>query len=218
MNGPVPAWLRGLWRRRSITWPDGRRDDTTTVYWLQTASAFVDIRIPAAPRRDRTPLGLARQGGFAGWTELAADRCRWHRQIDFQPPSGRPDEGRLYRLDGVLVEEGVHEPYVEVWERVGAGAGAVRVERAAEGEMLVACGDAFLFARDRPRVLPQAASLEALVRAATGDEEIAALLDCEISFGLRAGGRVPWEIRLSTLPRREGAPLDGVGKRAPVGP
>jgi hypothetical protein len=49
----VPVWLRGLWRRRSIEWPDGRPDDTTIVYWLQTESAFADIRSAKARRSIR---------------------------------------------------------------------------------------------------------------------------------------------------------------------
>jgi hypothetical protein len=214
----VPAWLRGLWRRRSIAWPDGRLDDTTVVYWLQTASAFADIRIPAgrpglgdvaSPFSDAQVRWLARQGGFAGWAELHGDRCRWHRQIDFQPPTGLPDEGRLRWQDGVLIEEGVHEPYVEVWERVAVGTNAVRVARAAgEREMLVVCGDIFLFARARRTPLPPADSLETLVRAAAGGPAIAALLDCEISFGTCAGGAAGWEIRLSTIPARLGCRLD----------
>jgi hypothetical protein len=214
---PVPMWVRGLWRRRSIAWPDGRFDDTTIVYWLQTASAFADIRIPAdrpdlrgltAPPTAEQIGFLARQGGFAGWTELNGDHCRWHRRIDFQPPSGVPDEGRLRWHDGVLIEEGVHEPYVEVWERVAVGAGTVRIAPAAEAdEILVVCGDAFLYAHDRRPPLPAADSLATLIRAAADGAEAARLLECEISFGACARGAIPWEIQLSTIPARQGRAL-----------
>ena len=230
---PVPTWLRGLWRRRSIEYPDGRRDDTTVVYWLQAESAFADIRIPGhrpdlRARGGLTGLSeeeraaLALQAGFAGWTELTGDRCRWHRTIDYQPPSGVPDEGRLRLHDSVLIEEGVHDPYVEVWEPIEcnvqlgpADIATVRptcvahhTEASGRRESLVVCGDVFIYARDRATALPQAVSLEALVRAAAGrPSELVHLLDCEISFGLCRGGRVPWEIRLSTLPFREGGGL-----------
>lgn len=217
----VPPWLRGLWRRQSIAWPDGRVDDTTVVYWLQTASAFVDIRIPADrpdlhDRRgfaalDEAELAwLARQGGFAGWTELDGDCCRWHREIDYQPPNGIPDEGRLrLRTDGTLIEEGIHERYVEIWQPVACGAGAPHVGRLdspddPRHEVLVVWGEVFLYARDRGAVLPHAESLAAL---ASRGADLPALLDCDISLGVREGGRVPWEIRLSTLPFREGQSL-----------
>lgn len=222
----VPAWMRGLWRRRSITCSDGRRDDTTIVYWLQTESAFADIRIPAdrPDLRDRGGLDalsedelaqLARQAGFAGWTELDGERCHWHRVIDFQPPTGVADEGRLRLQDGVLVEEGIHEPYVEIWEPVDCGRAPPDSPRPARLEgarraLLVTCGDAFIHVRDRAVALPRAASLETLVRAAGGRRDaIVPLLDCEISFGSCRGGHLPWEIQLSTLPFHEGRSLVG---------
>lgn len=226
----VPDWLRGLWRRRSIRYADGRYDDTTVVYWLQGDAAFADIRIPAdrpvvrgredlAALADRELLALARQGGFAGWTELSGPRCHWHRQIDFQPPSGLPDQGILHRGDGILIEEGVHERYLETWEAVACGppgADATLAYRvaAAVGGRLVVLGNVFLFARDRRPPLALAPNLAAL--APDGYERRAALLsllDCEISFGRCRGGTLPWQILLSTLPFREGRSLleiDGV--------
>jgi hypothetical protein len=223
---PVPVWMRGLWRRRSIVYSDGRRDDTTRVYWLQTESAFADIRIP----RDRPDLRergdfrglaetelvqLARQGGFAGTTELNGDVCHWHREIDFQPPTGVPDQGRLRMEDGVLIEEGVHDAYVEVWEPVDCGSAPVAGPRPparprrGQSEVLVVWGDVFMLARDRAVALPTAPSLDVLLRGAAGPAARAALLDCEISYGRRGGGQVPWEIQLSTVPFCEGRSLAG---------
>lgn len=225
MTTPVPEWLRGLWRRRSIEYPDGRRDATTIVYWLQTESAFADIRIPIDRPDLRTRTGfdalgeadfpaLAGQAGFAGWTELDGDLCRWQRVIDYQPPTGVPDEGRLRQQDGVLIEEGVHEPYVEVWEPIGrahgspALAGGAKSYRTAR-DILVVWADAFIFARDRSAPLPPAASLATLIGEAGGRrEEIVQLLNCEISFGVRPTTAGPWEIQLSTFPWREGEAFD----------
>jgi len=222
-RGAVPPWLQGLWRRRSLSYPDGRCDTTTRVYWLQTASAFADIRIPAdrpdlrawgrldaLDRADR--LALARQAGFAGWTELCGDHCCWHREIDYQPATGIPDEGRLRRGDGILIEEGIHEPYVEVWEAVSCGDGLTEASerRGSDGqlrEVLVTHGDAFIHVRDRPAQLPAAASLAELLDTVDGKQRRASWLDCAISFGVRTGGALPWEIRLSTLPFLEGSSL-----------
>jgi hypothetical protein len=222
--GMVPHWLRGLWRRRSIRFSDGRYDDTTVVYWLQSESEFADIRIPAGrpavrEREDLAVLGesellvLARQAGFAGWTELSGMRCHWHHQIDFQPPTGVPDQGMMHRGDGVLIEEGVHERYIEIWESTPCGpAGAdtllARRAAAAMGGRLIIAGNVFFFARDGRPPLAGAANLAAL--APDGRERRAALLallDCEISFGRCRGGGVPWEITLSTLPYRQGQSL-----------
>jgi hypothetical protein len=42
-----PGTLTGLWRRSLIIWPDGRRDETTDVAWLQGERASIDLRQPA---------------------------------------------------------------------------------------------------------------------------------------------------------------------------
>jgi hypothetical protein len=228
MATPVPEWLRGLWRRRSIARPGGALDTTTTVYWLQTESLFADIRIPA-DRPDVSGrsgllqldpdqrLGLARQGGFAGWTELRGDRCHWHRLIDYQPFSGVLDEGRLIRGDGVLVEEGIHEPYIEIWEPVPCGPGPIAALTEPErfgAELVVTCGNAFLAVRDRGVALPPAASLESLIATEPDAALAAAQLDCEISYGIQRGGRCAWEIQLCTIPFREGESLAGAAPPA----
>ncbi len=232
----VPRWLTGVWRRRWIERADGVRDDRTIVFWLQTPELFADIRIPAerAPCAGARELGelddpalrtLLRQEGFAGRTELRGGVCHWHRELDFQPPTGTPDVGRLERRgDDLLIEEGVHVPYVEEWERVAHGdddhvaCRLVDADAAGAGRTaaLVAVGDFFLFVLGRRHTTPPAASLGALVseRQATRSELIA-LLDMEVSFGRRRGGAVPWEVRLSTLPFREGRPLD-IGAFRPV--
>ena len=220
----VPTWLRGLWRRRSIRFGDGRYDDSTVVYWLQSESSFADIRIPVdrpvvRERDELTDLSdselvtLTRQAGFAGWTELCGMRCHWHHQVDFQPPTGVPDQGMIHRGEGVLIEEGVHEPYLEIWESVDcgpAGADAMLARRAtaATGGRLVTEGNVFFFIRDCRPPLAAAPSLAALAPDGRERREaLLTLLDCEISFGRCRGGGVPWEITLSTLPYREGQSL-----------
>ena len=40
--------LRGLWTRSLIAWPDGKRDVTTQVAWLQGTGLFADLRQPPA--------------------------------------------------------------------------------------------------------------------------------------------------------------------------
>jgi hypothetical protein len=41
--------LRGLWRRSMISWPDGTRDSSSSVRWLQGLSMCIDLRQPAMP-------------------------------------------------------------------------------------------------------------------------------------------------------------------------
>ena len=89
-------------------------------------------------------------------------------------------------------------------------------------------GDHFFYARNRPRALPEADSLDALIAASRASRaQIIGYLDCEFSAGRVRNGSIPWEIQHSTLPWREGHRLDfvddidpfcradGVGPRRP---
>lgn len=227
----APDWLAGLWRRDAIVLPDGTEDRTTQVFWGQTHSLYVDLRIPtdrpqARGRRsfmefDLDELrGLADQKGFAGHIVMDGEVCSWVRYIDYRPNTGRPDSGRL-RLEGeILYEEGdptsvLASAYREIYSReCRATRRSVALRRlsaagdAGHGDaVLVLIEDRFLFARDRAIALPAAETLRDLVVAAGEDRaKIYAYLDCEISLGGTEGGDA-WRVEASTLPFREGSPL-----------
>ena len=82
----TPAWLAGLWQRTLITTSDGRRDASTLVLWLQTASgAYADMRIPAdlaagfpssLVPRDERESPPAQRDRVAMWQRLAEQEVR----------------------------------------------------------------------------------------------------------------------------------------------
>jgi Protein HRI1 len=203
--------LPGVWNRRSIRWPDGTEDRSTRVWWLQARSDYVDIRLPAnrpsfagiqclADCSDMHRKWLERQQGFAGRLAQSNDAWLWNREIDYQPPTGKRDIGTLQFTDSeskFLLENGVDEPYAEVWERVDDGASTnreslvLRLQNNSAGErgILAALGNHFLMAVDR--------------RNAMADQNID-LLDMEISYGLRSGPLAGWTVTDSTFPWREG--------------
>lgn len=213
---------RGLWRRRLLIDADGTRDAATIVFWLQTDQYFADIRIPS----DRPDFGnarsfaaldatqlcaLARQEGFAGTLEWTDAACAWRRQIDFRPTGGPPDEGWMEsRSDELIIETGLHVPYLEEWVRDagpvasdGPGFGAVL----SGGAIAVRSGAFVMVAQDR-RPAPPPADLEKAVLEAAGDEDaLSRLLDCEISLGVADAVTGDIIIRHSTLPWREGEVL-----------
>ena len=203
----VPEHYLGVWQRTLLTTTSGVSDRLTRVYWLQTASLFADLRIPRpAPQ---TPEELALQAGFAGVTEITDDICQWHRAIDFQPPSGRADIGRMhFQRPDYLLEDGLDDSYHEVWERLPDSLGRnwgswLRGAGGRQGCLLLA-GDYFLFAAGRSSELPAAESLAVLLESAA---EPGALLAFELSFGSHAAGQRPWTIHYSTLPERVGQRL-----------
>jgi hypothetical protein len=225
-NAQLPSWLRGVWTREWIE-RAASRTSSLDVHYLQTASAFADVRIP----RNRLSLShatsfadltnaqlhlLALQRGFTGTTTIAGDLATWHHEIDFQPPDPSPDIGRIERIDDAhMLEHALDSSYIESWRSLDDGAGkflVLRLERAGRLERaLLIAGDHFLYVRNREHDLPAAASLDSLILSTKATRALViAYLDCEFSAGRVRGGSVPWEIQHSTLPWREGRHLEAV--------
>ncbi len=228
---PVPPWLSGAWKRESMQRRGAPPDGTTAVRSIQTPTLFGDVRIPDARPRfpeasalcdlsDAELATLYSQQGFAGFTSVDGQISTWHHQIDYQPPDGSTDSGRIELPGGrTMLEHALDGAYVEHWWSLSSGDQAffgVQVTRTTNGaprmhEILAVAGDHFAYARNRPADLPVAKSLKALIASTgAGREQILAYLDCEVSHGLVRGGRVPWQIQLSTLPFKEGKRLDFV--------
>ncbi|MGN6625970.1 MAG: hypothetical protein ACTHLN_05065 [Tepidisphaeraceae bacterium] len=135
--------LTGLWRRRELRWSDGRLDATTQVWWLQASTHYADLRLPT---------GAGTPEGFAGELLPEAGAWHWRRHLDLSPPGEFRDIGRLAFFDDDddrMLEEGVEQPYTEIWERTARATElpSVWVRREAErvrGYMVVAAGYAML--------------------------------------------------------------------------
>jgi hypothetical protein len=220
----LPVWLPGVWTREWIE-RGGSRTSSFDVHYLQTPSAFADVRIPReraalthaasfADLSDGELLLLARQRGFTGTTTIAGDVATWHHEIDFQPPDSSPDIGRVERLDDAhMLEHALDRSYVESWRSVENGGGLFLTLRIVRGgrieRVLVIVGNHFLYVRNRGGDLPAAESLDSLIVSTKATRaQIIAYLDCEFSEGLVHGGSAQWEIQHSTLPWREGRRLD----------
>ncbi len=222
--------LRGLWRRSLLAYPDGFRDTTTQVHWLQGLRLYADLR-QSEIRPSFAGVGclrdlraahiawLSRQEAFAGHLVRAGDSFEWRRHLDYQPPSNTIDAGRLWLEDGMMKEEGRDIPYIEHWHREPTRAGPVaglQLRDAVTGApgAVVVVGDAFMYARGRAVDLPAGTRLHDLV-ADAGDLRAAQdLLDCEVSYGIRRGDT--WTVKGSTLPYKEGRPLALTGGGRPL--
>ena len=77
---PTLETLTGLWTRSLIAWPDGRRDTSTQVRWLQGPGFYADLRQPdvapdfsgvrcLADVTDTQLSWIATQEAFAGVNE-----------------------------------------------------------------------------------------------------------------------------------------------------
>jgi len=218
---PALETLPGLWRRSLIVWPDGRRDETSWVNWLQGPGLYLDLRQPEA-RPDFAGVAsladltsdrmdwLARQEGFAGELVHENGWFEWRRDIDFQPEAIYSDRGRL-RIEGdAMVEEGADIPYIEQWHREPVATRPCWAMRLRDRESrrkgaLIRLGNLFMYARERNVLPPPHLHLRDCVAGAATLDAARDLLDCEISQG--AVTRAGWIVCRSSLPFREGRPL-----------
>lgn len=212
----VPDAYLGVWQRLLLRTPQ-LEDTTSEVYWLQTRDWHGDIRVPAnrtvcsgktsLAQLDRAELlGLTTQQGFAGVTEVVGDICRWHRRIDFQPPSGFNDVGRMqFETTERVLEFGVEQNYFEIWQRLPDSVTNPWVDiRYADssgadptpGLIQMGIGKYFIHVRPRPLCLPAAGST-------TENDALRHWVDLEISFGAQTAGGSKHVLR-STHPWREG--------------
>jgi hypothetical protein len=222
----LPKWLWGEWRRDWIQ-KGTVKSNELDVHYLQTPTYFADMRIPKdrslvstaksfADLTDQQLLLLAGQSGFTGRTTMTGTVATWHHDVEFQPPDGTPDEGRLQRIPpNRMHEHGLDGSYVESWISLPEKQGrflVIRVERSRRLlQSLVVVGNQFVYVRNRAKDLPMAPSFEALIETTSATrEEIVQYLDCEFSVGRVRGGAMPWEIQQSTLPWREHHHLDFV--------
>jgi hypothetical protein len=118
----------GLWRRTLLVEPNGTRDASPGVTWLQSITGYVDSR------------------GFAGTLHRRGDVFEWHRDVDLEPPGPFPDAGSMRWEGRTLVETGVHESYVEHWVRDEQSTepyGALFLTASGEAGLLVRVGPQF---------------------------------------------------------------------------
>jgi hypothetical protein len=217
-EAPTMAALAGLWRRVLIAWPNGRRDETTMVHWLQGPSLYADLRQPAdrpgfraiTCLRHLNPehvAWLARQEGFAGVLRFDGSAFEWQRPIDFQPRSLHADAGRLWFEGALLIEQGRDVAYTEHWQRespAGQPCAAARLRDMDTGcaGFVIRVGVTFMIARGRSAALPPHHTLGDLVVGAACLQDAQDIVDCEISLG--RVDRSGWLVEHSSLPFKEG--------------
>jgi hypothetical protein len=135
--------LPGVWRRSLLASPDGSRDTTTTVLWVQGPTLYADLRLGE------------RLEGFAGGLVLANGVFEWCRRIDLSPPDPSGDRGRLSFDGDVLVEDGVNVPYVERWHRLPNStglSGGMLLSRPGAEAVLVRAGAYVGYATSEPEI------------------------------------------------------------------
>ena len=228
-EGAAPEWLLGCFRRRSITFYNGLCDTSTEVYWLQTRSLCVDLRVsPARPRaRGRMRLDdfsdpelelLAQAEGGAARTDWDGTAMRWSDWHAFQLHDKWPERGYLRRVGDCVIEFPPSGAYVEDWRaqqsRPGLllGLNLMEEREPASGRVthrggaLLVCGDHAALVRGRPGLAPADRWADVL-RDCGPRQPAQELFACETSYARRDPASGDFTIALSTNPLREGQVL-----------
>lgn len=228
----VPDWAIGCTDRAYISQAGGKRD-TSIAIWIQTESQYFDLRIPHdRPRYPRCQslseigphalLALARQSGDTGTCTIENGVATWtswgdHFGFYCHDVAMFPDDGRLDSKPAVIYEYATDKSpvrYEEAWVRQPYDHGLVAhltlcEERHSDRQLgvLVVTGRYAGFVEKSTG--ENGATLEAQLETAAGDRDrILEVLGCEASYAIRPCVGMPYRIRHSNLPFREGRELD----------
>lgn len=225
----VPEWMLGHFRRRTISFADGRSDERTQVHWLQSRTFTIDLRLPDAlplPVRALADYSLPELRTLANHEGWMADslwrdgQLSWADGVSLQTHNRWPEPAILHRVGNCMIEFAPSGAYVEDWRLQSTGGPLIGLrlleehdaetdELLHQGGGLILCGEHAGWVHGRPQNLPQApGTLRDRALAAMGDAAtLAKLFDFETSLAKRdAQGN--YRIKLSTLPARLGQSLN----------
>ncbi|CDO35153.1 hypothetical protein [Novosphingobium sp. KN65.2] len=111
---PFPRNLLGAFRRKSITFCTGVTDETTLVYWFQSRSFTIDLRLP-----DGDATAIPARQGWIGDTIWDRD-CKelsWAIAYSYQPGNQWPEPATFQFIGNCILEFAPSGAYVEDWRQ-----------------------------------------------------------------------------------------------------
>lgn len=209
---PFSPHLLGAFRRKSITFATGVTDETTIVYWFQSRSFTIDLRLP-----DGAATAVADRQGWIGDTlcDAATGELSWRCATSYQPCNQWPEAARLVCMGNSVIELAPSGAYVEDWRQqvtrgpllglrlVDAIDTATGERTALDGGLIVA-GDHAAFALSRPPEVEQLVRGVDDVERALADGVITAAQVERYEVSVACGSDV---VRHTTQPARIDAPL-----------
>lgn len=109
-----PRHLLGAFRRKSITFCTGVTDETTQVYWFQSRSFTIDLRLP-----DDGGTPLTERQGWVGDTLWDGDleQLSWSVTASYQPRNQWPEPASFRYIGNSILEFAPSGAYVEDWRQ-----------------------------------------------------------------------------------------------------
>lgn len=109
-----PRALLGAFRRKSITFCTGLTDERSVVFWFQSKTFTIDLRLPDGAV---TPVA-ARQGwiGDTQWDEQTR-QMSWGVRTSYQPRNQWPEPASFSFIGNCVLEYAPSGAYVEDWRQ-----------------------------------------------------------------------------------------------------
>ena len=187
----IPGFLYGAFRRKSISFYNGLTDENTIVYWFQSHSFTIDLRL-----KSQTGTAVQERQGWIGNTlwDSANQLLSWDVKdyANYQNHVQWPEPARLHAIGNCILEFSPSNVYVEDWrQQVQHGLflglrlqSALDVQSGQTLEMdggLIICADHLAYALTR---LPEVQSTVAQMDLKAVDPTVFALLESfEVSIG-----------------------------------
>ena len=187
----IPGFLYGAFRRKSISFYNGLTDENTIVYWFQSRSFTIDLRL-----KSQTGTAVQERQGWIGNTfwDNASQLLSWDVKdyANYQNHVQWPEPARLHAIGNCILEFSPSNVYVEDWrQQVQHGLflglrlqSALDVQSGQTLEMdggLIICADHIAYALTR---LPEVQSTVAQMDLKAVDPTVFALLESfEVSIG-----------------------------------
>ena len=187
----IPGFLYGAFRRKSISFYNGLTDENTIVYWFQSHSFTIDLRL-----KSQTGTAVQERQGWIGNTfwDNASQLLSWDVKdyANYQNHVQWPEPARLHAIGNCILEFSPSNVYVEDWrQQVQHGLflglrlqSALDVQSGQELEMdggLIICADHIAYALTR---LPEVQSAVAQMDLKAVDPTVFALVESfEVSIG-----------------------------------
>jgi hypothetical protein len=209
----LPHAVLGAFRRKSISFFNGATDEKTIVYWFQSASFTIDLRLKDSKN---TPI-LQRQGwiGETLWdTEQQLLSWQLAAHANYQNHIQWPEPAKLHCIGNCILEFSPSNAYVEDW-RQQASQGmylGLRLDQAIHLESnipvqldagLIICGDWVAYAQSRlPQNQQALASFSHLDQVNQAGIDLEHINQFEVSVGSLSTG-----VRFSTQNQRVQQPF-----------
>ena len=112
----IPGFLYGAFRRKSISFYNGLTDENTIVYWFQSHSFTIDLRL-----KSQTGTAVQERQGWIGNTlwDSASQLLSWEVKdyANYQNHVQWPEPAKLHAIGNCILEFSPSNVYVEDWRQ-----------------------------------------------------------------------------------------------------